>query len=138
MSSIIDINVRRRDIVFSDFGSGFTPNPLTGDVSRITNEEAVKQAIKNIVLTDRYERPFNPGFGCDVRKLLFENYSSITISLVRKMIIDAIENFEPRCQIVDVRVDGDPDSHGLTITVVFSLLNRETPTVLSFYLTRVR
>lgn len=138
MSSIIDINVRRKDVIFSDFGSAFTPNPLTGDVSRLINEESIKQAIKNIVLTDRYERVFNPGFGCDVRKLLFENYSSITISLVRKMIIDAIENFEPRCQIIDVRVDGDPDSHGLTITVVFSLLNRETPTVLSFYLTRVR
>lgn len=138
MSSIDDINVRRRDVIYSDFGFAFTPNPLTGDISRITNEESVKQAIKNIVLTDRYERVMNPGFGCDVRKLLFENFSSITISLVRKMIIDAVENFEPRCQIIDVKVDGDPDSHMLTITVIFSLINRETPVVLSFYLTRVR
>lgn len=138
MPSINDINVRRKDIVYSDINFAFTPNPLTGDISRTTNEEAVKQAIKNIVLTDRYERICNPGFGCDVRKLLFENFSGITITLVRKMIIDAVANFEPRCNILDVKVDGDPDSHGLTITVIFSLINKETPTVLSFYLTRVR
>jgi len=138
MSSINEVSNKRRDIIYSDLGFTFTRNPLTDDISRITNEESVKQAIKNIVLTDRYERFMNPGFGCDVRKLLFENFSSITISLVRKMVVDAITNFEPRCQIIDVKVDGDPDSHGLTITVIFSLINKETPITLSFYLTRVR
>lgn len=138
MSSLDTINVRRKDVIYSDVAFSFGPNPISADVSRITNEEAVKQSIKNIVLTDRYERPFNPMFGCNVRKMLFENFTATTIALTRKLIIEAIKNFEPRAQIVDVRVDGDPDLNGITITIVFSIINSINPTTLSFYLTRVR
>lgn len=128
----------RQAQVYSDFDFFFTPHPISKDVARVVNEEAVKQSIKNIVLTDKYEVPFNPLFGCNVRKTLFENFSAVTSALVKKTIEEAIINFEPRCQLIDVVVSDFPDDHRLLITIIFTVINNSNPITLQLFLDRVR
>jgi phage baseplate assembly protein W len=129
---------RQTQELYSDLAFGFNPQPVSGDVMRHINEEAVKRSIKNIVLTDFYERPYRPTFGCNVRKLLFENFGPETDALIKSTIESALENWEPRAKILSVVVSGNPDSHEIGITIIFSVINREQPITFQFYLDRVR
>lgn len=125
-------------IYYSDLDINLDRHPISGDVVRSTNDLAVVRAIKNLVLTDFYERPFKPNVGCNVRKLLFENFTPDIQEIVRQTIIDTIREFEPRCNNIDVKVTPYEDQNALTITIIFSLINREEPITLDFYLDRIR
>lgn len=125
-------------IYYSDLDINLDKHPVSGDVVRSTNDLAVVRAIKNLVLTDFYERPFKPTVGCNVRKLLFENFTPDIQEIVRQTIIDTIREFEPRCNNIDVKVTPYEDQNALTITIIFSLINREEPITLDFYLDRIR
>lgn len=125
-------------IYYSDLDINLDKHPISGDVIRSVNDLAVVRAIKNLVLTDFYERPFKPTVGCNVRKLLFENFTVDTQEIVRQTIIDTIREFEPRCNNIDVKVTPYEDQNALTITIIFSLINREEPITLDFYLDRIR
>lgn len=125
-------------IYYSDLDINLDRHPISGDVVRSTNDLAVVRAIKNLVLTDFYERPFKPTVGCNVRKLLFENFTPDIQEIVRQTIIDTIREFEPRCNNIDVKVTPYEDQNALTITIIFSLINREEPITLDFYLDRIR
>lgn len=125
-------------IYYSDLDINLDKHPISGDVVRSTNDLAVVRAIKNLVLTDFYERPFKPTVGCNVRKLLFENFTPDIQEIVRQTIIDTIREFEPRCNNIDVKVTPYEDQNALTITIIFSLINREEPITLDFYLDRIR
>lgn len=130
--------ITKKRILYSDFGKDLTIHPVSADVTRNLNEEAIKESIKNIILTDKGERPFQPNFGCDVRKRLFDNLTPDTLHFIRDDIITAIQNFEPRCILNGVDISGDLNSNILNITVVFTVINSETPTTLSLLLNRIR
>lgn len=124
--------------VAADFHKDMTTVPGKEDLARKINEAAVKESIRNIVLTNRGERPFQPEFGCDVRKMLFENATMQTFDLVKTVIQDAIDLYEPRCELMGVDVTGDVDSNAINITIVFRLINTDTPTKFNIILNRVR
>lgn len=130
--------ISRKRVIYTDFGNDLTPHPVSADVSRKINEEAVKQSIRNIVLTNRGERPFNPEFGSDIKSLFFENINQDTLANLQTMIITAIENFEPRAELIDVLVRGRQDSNEIEATITFQVINNEEPTVLNVILNRVR
>ena len=73
------------------------------------NDEAIKQALKNLILTNLFERPFRPLFGSDITKTLFENYDPITESNLETFILTAIQNYEPRVIVSDINIFADPD-----------------------------
>lgn len=125
-------------IYYSDLDINLDKHPISGDVVRTTNDLAVVRAIKNLILTDFYERPFKPTIGCNIRKLLFENFTPDVQEIVRQTIIDTITQFEPRCNNIDVKVTPYEDDNAISITVLFSLINREEPVTLDFYLDRIR
>lgn len=133
MSSTINSRV-----VYSDLDIGFSSNPISRDLSRTINENAVKRSIKNILFTNFYERPFRPSLGSNVNKLLFENFSPITIELIQTAITDAIKNYEPRANIIEVVATPYEDQNGVTATIVFSLINKEDPISLELSLDRIR
>ena len=127
-----------KNILFSDFPSNFEIQNTKRDLDVIVNEESVKQSIKNILLTERGERFFNPTFGSDIRKMLFENFTVATEQIVKDLVKTAINNFEPRADILDIKIFGDPDSNNLSITILFSIINKTEPVTLELTLNRVR
>lgn len=130
-----------KEEVYSDFLNDLTLHPIRKDVSRNLNEESVKRAIKNILLTNYYERPFRPKFGANITKYLFEPLTPITLSLIRSDIVNAITNYEPRANIIDVTVSADnTDDNSISVTVVFSVINNSNPVTLitTLALDRVR
>ena len=129
--------VRKRDI-HSDFHKDLALLPGRNDIARRVNENSVKEAIKNILLTDRGERLFQPQVGCDIRAMLFENITPVTSIIIRDRIQSALQAFEPRCGLLDVEVQGDIDSNTVRINVVFQVINNETPQTLSIDIDRVR
>lgn len=110
----------------------------TKDASLIENEDAVKQAIINIILTNVGERLYNPTFGSEINKMLFENATPQTTSTLINLIRSAIENYEPRANLIDVVASPLPDNNAYTVSIVFSVINKTEPVYLEFLLNRVR
>jgi len=124
--------------IFSDIDLGFVAHPITGQVSRKTNREAVKQAVKSLILTDFYERPFKSNIGCGIRNYLFELFSPAIKQSMENTIKEVIENFEPRADLIEVLVEDRPDLNAMTVSVAFLVNNDPDPVVLDVILERVR
>lgn len=130
--------IKKKSITYRDFLPSFLFNNDTNDINVVENEDAVKQSIINILLTNVGERFFNPNFGSDINKMLFENVTPQTSSTLTTLIKTAIENFEPRALLHDVQCTPSPDENAYAVTVVFSTINRTEPITLDFLLNRVR
>lgn len=128
----------RQTRTFSDLDLNFIPNPATGDLPKKYDENAIKQSVKNLVLTRNYERPFHPEIGSQVKGLMFQNASPMLDAVIRKSIIDTIQNFEPRVRLLDVQVISNPDNNAVYITIIFTILNTTKPITLDIILTRTR
>jgi len=130
--------LKKQPIYFSDIDTLFKPNFGFRDIGAVDNVDAVKNSIRNIVLTNRGERFFNKDFGCDVRKMLFENFDSSTEASIKSFIELAISNFEPRAKILEIIVSPNVDLNAYTITLVFTTINSPDPQTLDLILTKVR
>jgi phage baseplate assembly protein W len=128
----------KEKVVFSDLDSLFVPNPITKQLARKTNREAVKQSVKNLILTDYFERPFKSDIGCSIRYYLFELWSPALKQTMENAIREVIDNFEPRADILEVLVEDRSDLNALSVTVAFSVRNDVNPVVLNVILERVR
>jgi phage baseplate assembly protein W len=98
------------------------------DVNKVTGVEAVKRSVRNLVLTNFYEKPFHPEIGSGVRDMLFENMSPLTAVVLAKKVEDVIENFEPRARLIGVRALPNLDRNEYELTIEFFVVN--TPTEL--------
>lgn len=126
------------DIKFSDFNIGFKAHPHTGDITRLTNEEAVKRAVKNLVLTGYNERLFYPGKGCGVYHLLFELISPAAANGIEEHIRAVLNNWEPRVTVVNVIVEPDYDNNGYNIRIEYEILNEAQIQTVDFFLELIR
>tara|TARA_R110000803_G_scaffold76121_3_gene140659 strand:- start:2623 stop:3033 length:411 start_codon:yes stop_codon:yes gene_type:complete len=123
---------------YSDFSKNLDQIPGRKDLSRLINENSIKESIKNIVLTNKGERLFQPNFGCDINASLFENIDNNTVLILRDNIKRAIRTFEPRCDLKNVEIIADLDTNNLQATVVFSVINTSNTTSLTLDLVRER
>ena len=123
---------------FSDFNLLFTRHPVTGDVTRKNDEEAVKQSLRSLVSTRNYERPFHPEIGSQIYSLLFENFNPITVQVMKKTIIDTVSKFEPRATILDVVIREMVDNNDISCDIIFRLKNSDRPITLTTLITRIR
>ena len=123
---------------FMDLDLNFTPHPVTGDLVRKYDEAAIKQSVKNLILTRNYERPFNSDLGSPIRGLMFELVTPLTAISVRRAIIDVINNFEPRVVLLEVEPVITPDSNSIYVSIVFKIVNTEKPITLDLLLERTR
>jgi phage baseplate assembly protein W len=128
----------RNTRIFSDLDLNFNPHPVSGDIVKKYDENAIKQSIKNLMLTQNYERPFHSEIGSQIKSLLFELPTSMTGSLIKRQIMDTITNFEPRANILDVTVLLSPDNNGVYCTIVFTIINSTAPISLDLFLERTR
>jgi phage baseplate assembly protein W len=108
------------------------------DVTRRYDEDAVKNALKNLILTSNYERPFHSEIGSPIKKLLFEPASPILGAMLKRTIQDTINTFEPRVQIIDIICVVAPDDHTVNVTIEFTILNTTAPITLELTLQRTR
>ena len=127
---------KRSNRIYSDLNLSFTKNPATKDVAKLFDVQAIKRSVKNIILTNKYERPFNSDFGCNLRGFLFENITEPLLVIIKDSM--AIEKYEPRVTVEDVVVQNDEDNNGLNIMVSFLINGTEAPVSVSTFLQRVR
>ena len=130
--------IKRNTKTFSDLNLLFTASPSTGDITKKTDEEAVKSSLRNLISTKNYERPFHPEIGCQLFALLFENLTSVTTQVIRKTIIDVINKFEPRVLVLDVKLSETGDQNNLDVSIIFKIINTERPVILNTSIQRVR
>ena len=131
----VTTNIARQ---FKDLDLNFTIHPLKKDLNKHLDATAVINAIKNLVLTSHYEKPFNPDYGSNVRKLLFETLDIITASAIEREIKQTIESFEPRVRIIGLAVIPDVENNGFSVRMEFSIVNQTNPVSISFLLERTR
>jgi phage baseplate assembly protein W len=110
----------------------------TKDLVLIKNEDSIKQSIINIILTSQGERFFNPEFGSNVYNMLFENISPQTSTTLRKLILTAINNYEPRAEVQDIIVTPLEERNAYTVSILFNVINKSEPITLDLILNRVR
>ena len=125
-----------KPVKFSDISINLDVHPNTGDLIRVTNESSIKKQMRNLLLTNKYERPFMPSFGCSIRSVLFDNLTDQTALIIKDLIDEAVKNHMPHVRILATKVD--PIEQGVKIEIVFTALNIENDQTLSFYLDRVR
>ena len=123
---------------FADLDLNFTPHPVTGDVGFKKDENAIKQAVKNLVLTQNFERPFHSEIGSSLRSLLFEPATPMTKEILRKTISDTITNFEPRVELIDVEIRYKLDDTAVDVRVIFKIVNTFTQIDVNLTLERTR
>ena len=120
----ISRNVRQ----YRDLDLFFSRKNGTNDITKITDIEAVKRSIRNLVLTNFYEKPFHPEIGSGIRDMLFENMTPITAVVLARKVEDVIENFEPRARLISVRSLPNFIRNEYEVTIEFFVVN--TPTEL--------
>jgi hypothetical protein len=123
---------------YKDLDLDFFKHPTTKDVVKKVGADAIKRSVRNLVMTNFYERPFNPMLGSNVRGLLFELTTPLTSVYIKDSIIDLLVNHEPRIRLQDVKVRDDSENNGYNITLEYIILNRELPVVTTLFLERIR
>jgi len=129
--------VTSRTRIYSDLDLTFTAKP-NGEIYKKVDAAAVKQAIKNLILTNYYEKPFEPYFGTNIREMLFELADDLTSLDIKRSIKSAIETYEPRAIVQDVIVDfKDVDStNAIGVSIIFQVINSNQ--IVQFNTTLVR
>ena len=128
----------RPDKIFSDLDLSFNKHPVTGDIGAKFNEQAVKNSIKNLVLTRHYERPFRSEIGSNIGNMLFELATPALAAILKQEIINLIRNFEPRVDQLEVEVSFSPDNNYILVKIIFTIVMTTSPVVLEFTLDRTR
>lgn len=134
MANVVTQTIKR----YKDLDLNFTAHPIRKDVNTFVDELAVVNAIKNLILTNHYERPFHPEIGSNVMKMLFEPMDSITISVLQREIRQVIENFEPRVKVEEMVLTPVYEENRIDVQMTFYIVNRTTPITIQFFLNRER
>ena len=123
---------------YRDLDLDFLAHPTTKDVTKKVGEDAIKRSIRNLILTNFYDRPFRPYIGSNVQKLLFENMSSLSANNLKNAIEEVITNYETRVRLNEIQIDVDYDNNGYKVFLAYIILNSNTPATFAFFLERIR
>jgi len=133
------VPVQRISRSFKDVSASFQVNPLTNDLIAIKNATAIARSLRNLVLTTPGERFFNEELGSQVGNLLFENVDDVTAMSIRSEIINVIENYEPRVNLIKVGVNANIDNYSMDVKITYQIIGIELPVQeLSFVLIPTR
>ena len=124
--------------VFKDINLSLARHPITGDIASLTNIEAVKRSVRNLINTNFYERPFHPEIGSNVRSVLFEPVSPVVASVLERHVKDVVENFEPRAELIDVQVTDNSDANEYRVQIKFYVVNSSDIVDMNIFLERLR
>ena len=127
-----------RDPDYSDLDLDFITNPITSDVLIKTGADAIKRSVRNLILSNFYEKPFRPGIGSNALKLLFDNATPLTATFLKDAIYEVVRNYEPRVEMINVSVSFDVDNNGYNARMEYIILNRNEPVTTTIFLERIR
>lgn len=124
--------------LYKDLDLAFTPNPVTGDVSKKIDVNAVKQSLNILMQTNFYERPFEPEKGANLRGYLFEPISNLLAGLIQNTIKNIIETYEPRARIEAITVTANYDTNAYDVALEYYIVGIAAPQTLTANLKRLR
>ena len=128
----------RSSKIFKDLNLDFQQNTATKDIQKLTDVESVKRSVKNLINTNHYEKPFHPEIGSNLRAMLFELMSPQMNHLISKQIENLINNYEPRCNQVEVFAQPMFDRNGYSVQISFMVNNHQEPVIVESFLERLR
>lgn len=128
---------------YSDLDLDFLAHPTTGDVVKKTGVDSIKRSIRNLILTNFYDKPFRSYVGSNAQKILFDNINPFTANFLKDAIIEVITNYEPRVSLEQNRSGGvevsmSPDGNGYAVNISFIIINRGEPANINIFLERIR
>jgi phage baseplate assembly protein W len=129
---------KRSTRIYKDLDLDFGRNIVTNDVNKLTDVEAVKRSVRNLINTNHFERPFHPEIGGNVRALLFENITPLTALNLQRKIEEVLNNFEPRAKITQIIADPDIDRNGYRLEIRFYVIGIQNPITVETFLERLR
>ena len=128
----------RSSKIFKDLNLDFQQNTATKDIQKITDVEAVKRSVRNLINTNHYEKPFHPEIGSNLRAMLFELMTPQMNHVITKQIENLINNYEPRCRLVQVHTQPEFERNGYNVQISFYVQNYPDPVVVESFLERLR
>ena len=131
-------NSKRSTRIYKDLDLDFGRNTVTNDVNKLTDVEAVKRSVRNLINTNHFERPFHPEIGGNVRALLFEPMTPLTALNLQRKIEEVLSNFEPRAKITQIIADPDMDRNGYRLEIRFYVIGIQNPITVETFLERLR
>jgi len=124
--------------IFKDLNLDFQQNAATKDIQKLTDVEAVKRSVRNLISTNHYEKPFHPEIGSNLRGMLFELMTPQMNHVISKQIENLIKNYEPRCNLTQVHTQPMFDRNGYSVQISFMVNNYPDPVVVESFLERLR
>ncbi len=131
-------NSKRATRIYKDLDLDFGRNIVTNDVNRLTDVEAVKRSVRNLINTNHFERPFHPEIGGNVRALLFEPMTPLTALNLQRKVEEVLNNFEPRAKITQILADPDIDRNSYRLEIKFYVIGVQNPITVETFLERLR
>jgi len=131
-------NSNRATRIYKDLDLDFGRNVVTNDVNKLTDVEAVKRSVRNLINTNHFERPFHPELGGNVRAMLFEPMTPLTALNLQRKVEEVLTNFEPRAKITQVVADPDIDRNAYRLTIKFYVIGITNPVTVETFLERLR
>ena len=131
-------NSKRASRIYKDLDLNFGRNIVTNDVNKLTDVEAVKRSVRNLINTNHYERPFHPEIGSGIRGLLFEPISPLTSLALQRKVEEVLLNFEPRISLVQVLSNVNVDRNSYDLKIMFYVVGSEEPVEVETFLERLR
>ena len=129
---------KRSSRIYKDLNLGFQKNTATKDIQKLTDVEAVKRRVRNLINPNHYEKPFHPEIGSNLRAMLFENITPQMNHIISKNIELLIRNYEPRCRLVQVNTQPMFDRNGYACQISFYVVNYPEPVTVESFLERLR
>lgn len=123
---------------YKDLDLSFGRNTVTNDVNKLTDVEAVKRSVRNLINTSHFERPFHPEIGSNVRAMLFEPMTPLTALNLQRKVQEVLINFEPRIRLVQVLARPDIDRNAYDLRIMFYVIGTPLPVVVETFLERLR
>ena len=131
-------NSKRANRIYKDLDLNFGRNPITNDVNKLTDVEAVKRSVRNLINTNHYERPFHPEIGSDVRAMLFEPMTPLTALNLQRKVAEVLHNFEPRISLQQVLANPNIDRNSYELKIMFYVVGSNQPIEVETFLERLR
>ena len=129
---------KRATRIYKDIDLDFGRNTVTNDVNKLTDVEAVKRSVRNLINTNHYERPFHPEIGSGIRGLLFEPITPLTSLALQRKVEEVLLNFEPRISLVQVLSNANIDRNSYDLKIMFYVIGSEEPVEVETFLERLR
>ena len=124
--------------IYKDLDLDFGRNTVTHDVNKLTDVEAVKRSVRNLIQTNHFERPFHPEIGGNVRAMLFETMNPLTALNLQRKVEEALLNFEPRIKLIQILANPDIDRNSYKLTISFLVVGVTNPVTVETFLERLR